>query len=291
MTPELKRLALIAAPAALAGGVVQVNLLVGRQVASFYDGAVAWLSYADRLYQLPLGVVGIALGVVLLPDLSRRLAGEDIAGGRDAFNRAAELALALTIPASVALLTIAIPLVSVLFERGAFSADDRASTALAVMVYGLGLPAFVLQKALQPLFFAREDTKRPFYYAVAAMVINAVVAIGLSYQIGFIAAAFGTTLAGWVMVVLLWRGTRTMGEASKLDARFKRRIWRIILASILMGVVLWTCQAVMLPFLMAQTVRYIALLVLITIGIAFYFSIGQMLGAFHISEFRRAMKR
>ncbi len=86
MTPELKRLAYIAAPAALAGGVVQINLLVGRQVASFFEGAVAWLNYADRLYQLPLGVVGIAIGVVLLPDLSRRLRGGDTAGGRDAFN-------------------------------------------------------------------------------------------------------------------------------------------------------------------------------------------------------------
>ncbi|MFT6944059.1 MAG: putative peptidoglycan lipid II flippase, partial [Yoonia sp.] len=155
MTPELKRLAIIAAPAALAGGVVQINLLVGRQVASFFDGAVAWLNYADRLYQLPLGVVGIAIGVVLLPDLSRRLRAGDDAGGRDAFNRASEISLALTIPASVALMVIPLPLVSVLFERGAFTSDDTTATALAVAIYGLGLPAFVLQKTLQPLFFAR----------------------------------------------------------------------------------------------------------------------------------------
>ncbi len=104
MTPELKRLAVLAGPAALAGGVVQVNLLVGRQVASFFDGAIAWLSYADRLYQLPLGVVGIAIGVVLLPDLTRRLSAGDVEGGREVLSRAGELALALTIPASVALI-------------------------------------------------------------------------------------------------------------------------------------------------------------------------------------------
>ncbi|MGJ8625138.1 MAG: murein biosynthesis integral membrane protein MurJ, partial [Yoonia sp.] len=195
MTPELKQLAIIAAPAMLAGGVVQVNLLVGRQVASFHDGAIAWLSYADRLYQLPLGVVAIALGVVLLPDLSRRLAAGDDAGGRDAFNRASELALALTIPAAIALIVIPVPLVSVLFERGAFGSDDTAATALAVMVYGAGLPAFVLQKSLQPLFFARADTKRPFYYAAVAMIVNAAVAVGLSIYIGYIAAAIATTLA------------------------------------------------------------------------------------------------
>jgi putative peptidoglycan lipid II flippase len=109
LTPDLKRLAIIAAPAALAGGVVQVNLLIGRQVASFFDGAVAWLSYADRLYQLPLGVVGIAIGVVLLPDLSRRLRAEDTEGGRHALSRAAEISLALTVPAAVALAVIPIP--------------------------------------------------------------------------------------------------------------------------------------------------------------------------------------
>ena len=291
LTPDLKRLAIIAAPAALAGGVVQINLLVGRQVASFFDGAIAWLSYADRLYQLPLGVVGIAIGVVLLPDLSRRLRAGDMAAGRDAFNRACELSLALTVPAAVALMVIPLPLVTVLFQRGAFGADDAAATALAVAVYGLGLPAFVMQKALQPLFFAREDTRRPFYYALVSLLVNAVVAFGLSYYIGYIAAALGTTLAGWAMVLLLWRGSRNMGEAAHFDVRFKRRIWRIIAVSVLMGVILWVLTLVIGPFLMVPTWRYLALAVLIAIGITAYFALGHALGAFRLGEFKRAMRR
>ncbi|SFR99439.1 murein biosynthesis integral membrane protein MurJ [Yoonia litorea] len=291
MTPELKRLAIIAAPAALAGGVVQINLLVGRQVASFFDGAVAWLSYADRLYQLPLGVVGIAIGVVLLPDLSRRLQAGDEAGGRDAFNRASEISLALTVPAAIALLVIPVPLVSVLFERGAFTSEDTTATALAVAIYGLGLPAFVLQKTLQPLFFAREDTKRPFYYAVAAMVLNALIAVGLSPLIGFTAAAFGTTLTGWAMVVMLMRGARNMDDAAAFDQRFKQRIWRIILASIAMGLILLAAAAVMAPLFALGQMRYLALLLLIVVGIVSYFGIGQVLGAFQLAEFRRAMRR
>lgn len=291
LTPDLKRLALIAGPAMLAGGVVQINLLVGRQVASFYDGAIAWLSYADRLYQLPLGVVAIALGVVLLPDLSRRLATGDVDGGRDAYNRASELALALTIPAAVALIVIPIPLVGVLFERGEFDADDTAATALAVTVYGLGLPAFVLQKALQPLYFAREDTKRPFYFAVIAMIVNAAVAIGLSFYIGYIAAAVATTLAGWVMVWLLWRGSRHMGEAARYDARFKKRFWRILLASVLMGGLLVIAVLLVGPALGMETVRYAALAFVVVIGIVGYFAIGQLVGAFRISEFRAAVRR
>ncbi|MDA9208529.1 murein biosynthesis integral membrane protein MurJ, partial [Octadecabacter sp.] len=291
MTPDMKRLAVIAGPAMLAGGVMQVNLLVGRQVASFFDGAIAWLSYADRLYQLPLGVVAIALGVVLLPDLSRRLAAGDEAGGRDAFNRASELALALTIPAAVALMVIPVPLVSVLFERGAFDSDDTAATALAVTVYGLGLPAFVLQKALQPLYFAREDTKRPFHFALVAMVVNAVVAIGLSVTIGYVAAALATTLAAWVMVWLLWRGSRSMGDAARFDARFKSRIWRIVLASILMGGLLIGAVLAVGPALGLAGARYAALAFVVIIGMVGYFIIGHLIGAFKLSEFKAAVRR
>ncbi|MEL6958147.1 MAG: murein biosynthesis integral membrane protein MurJ, partial [Pseudomonadota bacterium] len=290
-TPELKRLFIIAAPAALAGGVVQVNLLVGRQVASYFDGAVAWLSYADRLYQLPLGVVGIAIGVVLLPDLSRRLQSGDEAGGRDAFNRAAEFSLALTVPAAVALVVIPVPLVEVLFQRGAFSFDDTAATALAVTVYGLGLPAFVMQKALQPLFFAREDTKRPFYYALVAMVVNAVVAIGLAGTVGYIAAALATTLAGWIMVLLLWAGSRKMGEAARFDARFKSRLWRIVLASVLMGIALKGVELIVGPGLGIAGVRYVALAVLVVCGIGAYALAGSLLRAFRLREFRSALRR
>ena len=291
LSPDLKRLAIIAAPAALAGGVVQINLLVGRQVASFFDGAIVWLSVADRLYQLPLGIVGIAISVVLLPDLSRRLRAEDTEGGRAAFNRAGELSLALTLPAAVALVVIPLPIVSVLFERGLFNAEDSAATALAVAIYGLGLPAFVIQKVLQPLFFAREDTKRPFYYALAALAVNAIAAIGLAPLIGYIAAAIGTTVAAWAMVWQLWRGARSMGAASTLDDRFLARLPRIVAASAAMGAVLFAAQWTLTPLLMDPVWRYGALALLIVSGIAAYGVFGQLLGALKISEIRAALRR
>ncbi len=291
LTPELKRLAVIAAPAALAGGVMQVNLLVGRQVASFFEGAIAWLNYADRLYQLPLGVVGIAIGVVLLPDISRRLRAEDTAGGRHAFNRAGEISLALTVPAAVALVVIPGPLIEVLFQRGRFGEEDAAATALALAVYGLGLPAFVLQKVLQPLFFAREDTRRPFYYALAGMAVNAAIAVGLSPLIGYIAAAWGTTLAGWAMVLLLWRGSRGMGEAATLDDRFLGRIWRVLLSAAIMGAVVWGLAAMLDPMLGMATVRYGALALVVLGGALSYFGAAHLLGALRLSELRRALRR
>ncbi|MGI1663903.1 murein biosynthesis integral membrane protein MurJ [Palleronia sp. KMU-117] len=291
LTPELRRLAIIAAPAALAGGVVQINLLIGRQVASFFDGAIVWLNIADRLYQLPLGVVGIAIGVVLLPDLSRRLRADDTSGGRYAFNRAAEISLMLTIPAAVALVAIPTALVSVLFERGAFTAEDTAATAAALAVYGLGLPAFVLQKVLQPLYFARENTRTPFYYALVSMVVNAGLAIGLAPVIGFLAAAIGTTLAAWAMVFQLWRGSRSMGAAAELDDRLKRRVMRILGAALLMGAIIYGAQLLLQPVLYGGRERYLGLLALVLIGAVSYFAIGRLIGALSLAEIRTAIRR
>ena len=291
LTPDLRRLAIIAAPAMLAGGVVQINLIVGRQVASFTEGAVAWLSYADRLYQLPLGVVGIAIGVVLLPDLSRRLRSDDIDGGRHSFNRATEFALALTLPAAVALAVLSVPLISVLFERGAFGATDTVNTATALAIYGLGLPAFVLQKVLQPLFYAREDTRRPFNYALVSLLVNAAIAIGLMPVIGFAAAAWGTTLAAWAMVAQLWLGSRGMGLAARLDARFRDRIWRIVLASAVMGVACWGTAAFLGGALETAGLRTLALAALVAVGVVVYFGFGALIGAFRIAEFRQLLRR
>jgi putative peptidoglycan lipid II flippase len=290
-TPEMAQLVRVAVPAALAGGVVQVNLVVGQIVASQYDKAVSWLYAADRLYQLPLGVVGIAVGIVLLPDLSRRLKAGDDAGARQALSRGGEVALALTIPCAVALVVIPLPLVAVLFERGAFGSDDSAATALAVAVYGLGLPAFVLQKILQPIFFAREDTRSPFRYALVAMAVNAGLAFGLAPLVGWIAAALAATVAAWVMVWQLARGARGFGDVARFDVQFRRRIWRIVLASALMGAVVWGGSTVLGPFLVVSGWRWLALALLIALGVVSYGLFGQGLGAFRLQEMRARLSR
>jgi putative peptidoglycan lipid II flippase len=291
LTPDLRRLAVIAGPAVLAGGVVQVNLLVGRQVASFFEGAVAWLSYADRLYQLPLGVVGIAVGTVLLPDLSRRLRAGDDAGGRSAFNRAAEISLALTVPAAVALVVIAEPLISVLYERGAFDREDTRATALTLAIYGLGLPAFVLHKVLQPLFYAREDTRSPFRFALWAMAVNAAVAVGLMPVIGFAAAALGTTVAGWTMAWQLWRGARRLGAAASFDGRLRARVPRILGAAAVMGAVLAAGSWALDGPLHDAGWRYGALALLCGVGVVAYFGAAFGFGAMRPSDLRGALRR
>lgn len=291
LTPDMKLLVVTAVPAALAGGVMQINLLVGQWVASGFDRAVGWLYAADRLYQLPLGVVGIAVGIVLLPDLSRRLKAEDHEGSRNAFSRAGELSLALTIPCAVALVVIPLPLVSVLFERGATVASDSAAIALAVAIYGLGLPAFVLQKVLQPLFFARQDTKTPFRYAVYAMILNAAIATGLTPWFGWYTPAIAATAAGWLMVGQLAYGARKMGDVARFDARFGQRLWRICLASALMGAVIYGLYILMMPALNLDYWRYPALVCLIALGILSYGIAGQLTGAFSLAELKGVVRR
>ncbi|MCH2094364.1 MAG: murein biosynthesis integral membrane protein MurJ [Rhodobacteraceae bacterium] len=291
LTPDMTRLISVAVPAALAGGVMQINLLVGQQVASNFDKAVGWLYAADRLYQLPLGVVGIAIGIVLLPDLSRRLKAGDDGGARTAFSRAGEMSLALTLPAAVALMVVPLPIVSVLFERGATGADDSAAIALAVAIYGLGLPAFVLQKILQPLYFAREDTRRPFRFAVWSMIVNAVAAVGLAPWLGWIAPALATTVAGWAMVWWLARGAASMGETARFDRRFHDRLWRIVLASALMGVALYAASVALAQGLGTAGWRYLALAGLITLGAVTYGIAGLLLGAFRMSDLKSMLRR
>ena len=291
-SPDMKRLAIIAAPAALAGGVVQINLLVGRQVASFTDGAIAWLSYADRLYQLPLGVVGIAIGVVLLPELSRRLAAGDRLGGQSAANRAAEFAMALSLPSAIALVVVPGLLVGVLFERGAFGAADTAATAMAVAIYGIGLPAFVLQKVISPLFFAREDTRRPFYYAVVSMLINLGLAIGLMPWLGYLAAPVATTSAAWAMLGLLMLGARRFGTSGQMDARLRRRVPRQILAAMVMGAVIFGLGWVLAPWLAAGTgLRFAALGFVVLVGAISYGGVLFAIGGLARGDFGRLTKR
>lgn len=287
-TPDMSHMVKVAVPAALASGVMQINLVVGQLVASRTEGAISWLFAADRLYQLPLGVVGIAIGIVLLPDLSRRLKAGDELGAREAYSRAGEFALALTIPCAVAFLVIPIPLVSVMYERGATTANDSLAIATAVAIYGLGLPAFVLQKLLQPLFFAREDTKTPFRFAVWAMIINAGLSFGLHPLIGWMAPAVAATVAGWAMVIFLAISARKFGDVARFDARFSTRLWRICFASAALGVALYGGMLLLESALATPSWRYLALVGLITFGGSVYFVVGQLIGAINLKEILRA---
>ena len=183
------------------------------------------------------------------------------------------------------------PIVSVLYQRGAFDADAAEATALATAIYGVGLPAFVLQKVFQPLYFARGDTKTPFRFALVAMIVNAAIAVGLSPVIGFSAAAWAAVIAGWAMLLLLWRGAGAMGDAATFDDRLRRRALRIVYACVTMGIVLLATEAALGASLYTDGWRYAALCLLIGAGIGSYFTAAQLFGAASLAEIRGAMRR
>ncbi|MEO1458407.1 MAG: murein biosynthesis integral membrane protein MurJ [Pseudomonadota bacterium] len=289
LTPGVRRLLTLGLPAALSAGVVQINLLVGTQVASYFAGAVVWLWMADRVYQLPLGVIGIAIGVVLLPELARRLRAGDAEGGHAALNRATEFSLALTLPATVALLAMPGLVAAVLFERGAFTAADAAATGQAIAIYALGLPAFVLQKVLQPAFYAREEMRAPLRYALWSMAANVLIAAGGAPFIGWQAAPIATTVAGWLMLALLWQGARRLDPGIAIDARLAERAPRIVGASLLMGVGVWLGAEAAAG--LAPVPRAAALAGIVALGAAAYAGAALLSGALRPADLRAAVTR
>jgi putative peptidoglycan lipid II flippase len=270
LTPGVRRLIRLGVPGAASGGVVQINLLIGTVIASFFAGAVSWLSYADRLYQLPLGVVGVAIGVVLLPELARRVRAGDHESAREGMNRAAEFALLLTLPAAVALLAIPGEIAAGLFERGAFTRADTDAVAAAIALYALGLPSFVLQKVVQPAFFAREDMVSPLRYAAVAVGVNTAIALVGAPVFGWLAIPFGTTVAGWLHLWLLWRGAARFGGEALIDERLAARAPQMLKAALTMGVGLILFASVTEPSFESGEGRTLALVAAVAVGAGVY---------------------
>ena len=276
ISPEIRSLIKIAVPAALAGGVIQINLVVGRQVASYFDGAIAWLNYADRLYQLPLGVVGISIGIVLLPNLSKLTSQKEKTKRLNTINRSTEIALALTLPATCALLVMPFPLIVVLFERGAFSASDSLYTSRALFVYAIGLPAFVLQKIFSTIYFANGDTKSPFRFAIIGMLTNIILAIGLAVPFGYLASAIATSTSGWVITILLWSRLKLFDF--KFDSDFKQNFRKILVATLGLGIFLGLSVNLLPNYLLATPAKYIIMALIVISGTILYFIFSIALG-------------
>lgn len=297
LTPRVKRLLALGIPGALAASAMQVNVVVTSSIATLEEGARSWLNYAERLYQLPLGMIGIAMGIALLPNLIRRVRAGDEAGGNFAMNRAVEIALALTLPAAFAFLVIPDLITAGLYQRGQFSALDTSNTAIALAIAGLGLPAFVLVKVLAPGFFAREDTKTPMRFALIAVAVNFVFALALFFGgLGFIGLAIASSLAGWVNAGLLAATLRARGLL-RLDARLIRTVPRILLASAIMAAVIWGLahlmpglMATLLPMVATSLRTMIGMLVVVGAGMAVFGVASLALGAVKLSELAEALK-
>ncbi|MBM3513359.1 MAG: murein biosynthesis integral membrane protein MurJ [Alphaproteobacteria bacterium] len=297
LTPEVKDLLGRMLPVAFGAGIYQLNLVINNIIATLVAvGAVSWLYYADRVNQLPLGVVGVAVGVALVPMLTRQIE----AGNHDAAlanqNRAIELCLLLTLPAAAGIGVLSEPIVATLFERGAFVAADRQAVGEALMAFSIGLPAYVLNKALTPNFYARHDTIMPVKISAAALVVSVGLSLLLIKPLGHVGIALATSISAWLNVGALTFVLASRGHV-RADARLKTRMPRLLAAMTIMAVALfggrivseaWFGQVFTEPG--AGGLRAAILAALIALGAAVYFVAVIGLGAAERSDLK-ALRR
>jgi len=281
----------LALPGLIAAGIPQLTLIAAVMVASGMPHAVSWLYYANRLVELPLGVVGMAVGTVLVTSAVQAVRRNDRAALIAAQSRGLELAFGLALPAAIALALLADPIVAVLFEHGAFTSTDSRATSAALAALAAGLPAQVLVKAVSPAFYAREDTATPMWAAACGLTTALAGSLALAPWLGHVGIALAMALSGWatsaVLGVVL---RRRIGFA--LDAQARRRLPRIALAAAVMGGGLLALRAALGPVPHPHGVAGLAqLAALIAIGLAVYLALIALLGVARPREIAGALRR
>ncbi len=268
-----------AAPGMMASSAPQLLMVAGAIIASSSPSAVSWLYFANRLIELPLGIVGVAMGTVLIPEVTRAVRGGDHTAVAHAESRGLELAVGLALPATLGLMVLSEAIVRLLFEHGAFTAADSAATARALMWLTLALPAHVLVKALSPAFFAREDTVTPLLATLKGVVLAIAAAFLLGHWYGADGIAAAIALGAWSIALgLVRRGAETFGFS--IDAEARRRLPRIVVAALAMGALLWIATRY-LPGLASGAhglVQAVLLMIVIAAGIAAYALFLQVFG-------------
>lgn len=293
LTPEVRTMLSRIWPAAIGAGAVQVNLLISTLLAArFLDqGSVSYLYYADRLNQLPLGLVGIGVGTALLPAMSRLLGAGDAAGAARQQNRAIELVLLLTLPAAAGLVVAAEPIIAALLQHGRFTAEDTARCAAALAAFSAGLPAYVLIKVLTPGFHARGDTRTPVRIAFASMLVNLVGNLTLIWPLAHVGIALATAAAAWMNAGALWWVLRRRGHFAA-DDRLRRAVPRLVAAAAAMAALLFVATPWALPYTTADWwTRGLALGALIGAGAVVYFAVAAVTGAARPADLKAAFRR
>lgn len=281
LTPRMRLLLRRMAPGLVGAGITQLNLAMDVFIGSLLPaGSVSLLYYADRVNQLPLGVLGTAVGTALLPLLSRQASAGDEAGARDSQNRAIEYALVLTLPAAFALAILADPIMQVLFARGAFSHHAASLSAQSLAAYAAGLPAFVLVKVLAPGFFARGDTSTPVRLGLVVLALNFCLNLALMGPLKHVGPALATTLAAWLNVALLSLMLLRRGYM-RPDSKLWRSLIRMAASTMVMSAILLTARALLVPLPGAHVPLW-ALGILIALGLTAYALPAQFLGVMDV---------
>lgn len=279
LTADVKRLLVIIAPVALGAGVAQVNLFIDTIIATHFDSGVSYLYYADRINELPLAVIGIALGTALLPMLSRLIREGKAEEANRCQNRAIEFGLFMSLPSAAALIVMAQPIIAVMFERGEFGSEETVATYQALRAFAMGLPAFILVKILSPGFYAKQDTKTPFKIALVCMLLNLVLNLALMGVFRHVGMALATSIAGWVnvllmAVILIRRGWFAFSPG------IMRQVSKVLLACLAMAGVLEHVLPLSEAYMQqGELLRFVSLLALVVIGSAVYFASALALNA------------
>jgi putative peptidoglycan lipid II flippase len=288
----VRRFLTLALPGLVASGIPQITIIAATMVASASQSAVSWLYYANRLIELPLGIVGIAIGTVMVPAFAHALRSGDKAELAAAESRGLEAAMLLALPAAVGLAVLASPIVAVLFERGAFTASDTTATAAALSALALGVPGHVLTKAFSSIFFAREDTATPMQAALVGFAVALVGSLVLLPGFGHIGVALATGLSGWVSAGVLGAViARRIGFSLDSDAR--RRLPRIVIAAAAMGVAIVALQMALAPWLAGPStlIRLAGLSALVGVGLAVYAALLHLLRVAQLRDLMKALRR
>lgn len=292
LTPEVKELGIIILPAVFGAGVYQINQLVQLYfVTQLPSGSLAYLNYADRLNQLPLGVVGIALGTAILPALSRYVGGDDRQGADRLQSNAIELAMLLTLPAAAALAICAWPFVTAFFVGGRFDADDAIITSQVIVALVAGLPAYVLIKVLAPAFFARKDTRTPVYAALAGLIFFTLFNIFFIGRFGIIGLAAASAVSGWLNALVLY-GLLAKRDLYRLNGELVGRLARQLVAAAVMALVLILVRAPLMDWFGGSIAeRAIAVSTLVATGAIAYFAVAALTGAIDRERFAMFLRR
>ncbi|MBC7985309.1 MAG: murein biosynthesis integral membrane protein MurJ [Sphingomonadaceae bacterium] len=291
-SPEVKELGVLILPATFGAGIYQLSQLIDTFFAtSLPQGSLTLLSMGDRLNQMPLGIVGIALGTAILPALSRSIASNDEAGAARVQSNAVELAMLLTLPAAAALAICALPFVNAFFVGGRFTPENGVTTANIVVALVAGLPAYVMVKILTPGFFARKDTRTPVYTAATVLAFNVVLILLLIEPYGIVGLAAATAAASWLNTVLLYAILHHRGHF-RLAPSLIGRIGRQIVATAAMSAMLyWLARALGDMFLGSWADRLIALVAVVAAGMFVYFTVGYLVGAVDREKLATLTKR
>lgn len=291
LTPDTKRLLRNMAPVALSGSIFQINLMVDMVLASLLPkGSVSYLYFADRLSELPLGVIGVTIGTTLLPLLSKQVETKSHEAAIDSQNRSIETSMLLALPAAFALFLISVPIIHVLFQRGAFTPDAVIATAKALEVYAIGIPAFVLSKVFTTTFFAHQDTKTPLKIGLITILLNFGMNIVLMQFLFHVGLALSTSISSWIQVILCYLILRKRGWY-QIDLLAKKRIPKYFLCTILMSVFLYFVAPYCEPLLYGGFgSKLIGLVLLITGGAMVYFVSGRFIAGFSYKKTKKLLK-